>query len=101
MNRSSGYYNDICYTSTTEDGTDILLKDRQTEYIQKDKIICQEDCDFIEYDYNTNNAKCSCKVKESSSSVADMNINKAKLLDNFKNIKNIANFNFLVCYKNY
>jgi len=25
-NSSSGYYNDICYTSTSEDGTDILKK---------------------------------------------------------------------------
>jgi len=28
-----------------------------------------------------------------------MNINKEKILDNFKNIKNFLNFNFLVCYK--
>ena len=99
LNSSSGYYNDICYTTTSEDGTDILLKDRQKEYIEKDKIVCQEDCEFSSYDYNTYNAKCSCKVKESSSSIADMNINKPKLLDNFKDIKNIANFNILVCYK--
>ena len=38
LNRSSGYYNDIYYTSTTEDGTDILLKDRQRQNISK-KII--------------------------------------------------------------
>ena len=29
-----------------------------------------------------------------------MNIDKTKLLDNFINIKNIVNFNFLICYKN-
>ena len=29
-----------------------------------------------------------------------MNINKNKLLENIKDIKNIANLNFLVCYKN-
>ena len=28
FNISSGYYNDICYTTTSEDGTDIVLKDR-------------------------------------------------------------------------
>ena len=28
-----------------------------------------------------------------------MNINKEKFFENFINIKNIANFNFLVCYK--
>ena len=38
-NSSSGYYNDICYTITSEDGTDILLKDRQNDFIDKDKIV--------------------------------------------------------------
>ena len=28
LNSSSGYYNDICYTTTYEDGTDIKLNDR-------------------------------------------------------------------------
>ena len=100
LNYSSGYYNDICYTTTSEYKTDISLKDRQSEYITKDKIICQEDCEFSEYDYSNYIAKCSCKVKESSQSIKDMNINKAKLLKNFKDIKYFANFNFLVCYKN-
>ena len=99
FNSSSKYYNDICYTTTSEDGTDILLKDRQKEFIDKDKIICQEDCDFSEYNYDTLEAKCSCQVKESSKSFVDMNINKNKLLENFKNINNIANFNILSCYK--
>ena len=44
-------------------------------------------------------AKCSYNVKESDESFEDMNINKNKLLENFKNIKNIINFTFLKCYK--
>ena len=99
FNISSGYYNDICYITTSEDGTDILLKDRQKEYIDKDKIACQEDCDFSEYNYDTFIVKCSCEIKECSESFADMNINKQKLLENFINIKSIINFNFLKCYK--
>ena len=99
LNTSSGYYNDICYTSTSEHGTDILLKDRQTNFIDKDYAICQEDCDLSGYDYDTYIAKCSCNVKETPQSIADMNINKKKLLQNFKDIKNFANFNFLICYK--
>ena len=99
FNSSSGYYNDICYTTTSEEGTDISLKDRQKEFIDNNNMVCQEDCDFSEYDYETLLAKCSCKVKESSQSFADMNINKAKLFENFINIQNIINFHFLVCYK--
>ena len=98
FNSTSGYYNDICYATMSEDGTDISLKDRQNEYINKDKVICQENCYFSGYDYNTLIAKCTCEVKECADSFADMNINKDKLLENFKNIKNIINLNFLMCY---
>ena len=99
LNTSSGYYNDICYTTTSEDGTDISLADRKNDYANNDNIICQEGCIFSEYDKDSHFAKCSCDVKESPPSIADMNINKEKLLENFKDIKNIINFDFLKCYK--
>ena len=99
LNSSSGYYNDICYTTTSEDGTDISLKDRKTDFIDKNKTVCQDDCEFSKYDSDNMKVECSCEIKESSSSITDMNIDKNKLLKNFKDIKNIANLNFLVCYR--
>ena len=100
FNHSSGYYNDICYTTTSEDGTDISIKDRKTNFVNNDIIVCQENCDFSKYNFTTFRVECSCKAKGASSSFADMKFNKAKILANFKDIKNFANFNFLVCYKN-
>ena len=81
FNTSSGYYNDICYVATSEDGTDISLKDRKNEYIEGDNLICQEGCILTTYDSNTKKAKCECNAKQSSSSYADMTINKNKLID--------------------
>ena len=43
FNTSSGYFNDICYATTSDDGTDISLQDRKNEYINGDNIICQDD----------------------------------------------------------
>ena len=80
FNSSSEYYQDICYSTTSEDGTDISLKDRKKEFIENNKMVCQEDCDFSEYNYNTYTAECLCKVKESSQSFSEMNIDKIKLL---------------------
>jgi len=85
-NRSIGYYNDICYTTTIDDGNDILLKYRQKEFINKDNIVCQEGYDFSEYDYRTFDSKFSCEVNDCPQTFADMSINKRKLLDNFKSI---------------
>ena len=98
-NTSSGYYNDICYVTTSEEGTDITLKDRKTNYFEDDKIVCQEGCYFSKYDFINLIANCSCNAKESPLSFADMAINKEKLLYNFRDIKNFLNFNFLFCYK--
>ena len=86
LDDSSEYYNNICYATTYEDGTDIIMKDRQNEYINKDRIIYQEDCYFSEYEHSNLKAICSCSIKKSSQSFADININKVKILDNFKHI---------------
>ena len=98
FNTSSGYYNDICYVATSNDGTDISLKDRKNEYIEGDNIICQDDCNFASYNSKNKKAKCECSVKDSNSSFADMIINKTKLFENLKDIKNIVNLNILLCY---
>ena len=74
LNSKSGYYNDFCYTAKSDRGTDITLKDRKNEY--PSKTVCQDDCNFVGYNYTTKKAKCSCKAKKSSSSFADMKIDK-------------------------
>ena len=99
LNSSSAYYNDICYTTTSDSGTDIILNDRKTEFVEGNKTVCQDNCIFADYDNEIQKAKCSCDVIESSSSFENININKTKLYENFVNIRNIANVNLLKCYK--
>jgi len=99
LNSKSGYYNDICYTSTSDFGTDISLKDRRVEYINNNKSVCQDDCDFDKYNNVNKQVKCSCKVKICPSSFKDIFIDKKKLYKNFVDIKNIANIDIIVCYK--
>jgi len=97
LNKSSDYYNDICSTATSEGGTDIIHEDRKKEYITK--TVCQNDCEFNNYNNTSQKAVCSCKVKESSSSFDFMNINRTELLTNFKHIYNIVNLKILGCFK--
>ena len=81
VNMSSGYYNDICHKAASDSGTDITLNDRKIEFIEGNKTICQEECQFSEYNYDELKASCSCKITESSSSLADMKINKEKFYE--------------------
>ena len=99
LNSSSDYYNDLCYTATSDSGTDITLNDRKKEFVEKNKTVCQDDCIFSEYDNKNQKTRCLCDVKKSSSSIENIRIDKTKLYKNFIDIKNIANINLLVCYK--
>ncbi len=99
-NSSSDYYNDICYTDTSENGTDISLADRKKNFVNNNLTVCEEDCDFISYDYEMEKAVCSCKVKTNSSmKISGIVIDKDKLLNSFTNFKNIANVKVLKCHE--
>ena len=99
INPASKYYNDICYTYTSEDGTDIILSDRKNNFVDNNLTLFEEDCDFNGYNYTTGKAICSCKVKANSiSKIGDIVFDKNKLYDSFMNIKNIANINVLKFY---
>ena len=62
-NLSSDYYNDICSKATSDSNTDIPLKDRRNEFIDNDMSLCEENCDLIDYNYDTKKSKCSCDIK--------------------------------------
>ena len=98
-NSSSGYYNDLCYTTTSDFGTDICLDDRRQNFIDNNLTLCEENCVLIDYDYTYKNAKCSCDIKIKLPLVEEIKFDKEKLKNNFIDINNIANLKCLKCYK--
>ena len=87
FNSSSDYYKNKCYSSTSDSGTDMIIKDRQKEFVDNGLTVCQEECFFKDYNSSLQIANCSCQVKEATNSYDNMNINKTKLSENFE-IKN-------------
>ena len=96
-NSSSGYYNDICYTLTSEKGTDKALKDRKDEFIDKNMTVCEENCEFTNYNETQKIGTCSCYVKFNLPLVSEIKIDRDLLISNFKDVKNIANIKMLKC----
>ena len=78
-NSSSGYCNDYCYTLTSDMGTDICLKDRRNEFIEKNLTLCEENCFLIDYDDINGKAKCSCEIKINIPLLGDIKFDKEKL----------------------
>ena len=98
-NTSSPYYNDICYITDSEEGTDITLSDRKQNYINNNMSICEDGCDFISYNTETQKAVCSCGIKTDIPFLDNVKIDKSLLMDSFSDISNIANTKMMGCYK--
>ena len=98
-NSSSDFYNDVCYTYTTEQKTDIPMDDRRDEYLTKNYALCADNCFLSSYDANTGKAYCSCSISTEITSISDIKIDTKKLKSSFLHINNIANINILKCYK--
>ena len=96
-NASSGLYNDICYTLTSESGTDKSLEDRKKDFIDNNLTVCEEDCKFVDYNNETKKAICSCLVKIKLPIIDEVKIDTKLLISNFKDINNIGNFIMLKC----
>ena len=48
----SAYYNDFCFYYSTENETDIILKDRREEFNNKNMSLCEKDCEYKGYDFH-------------------------------------------------
>ena len=93
--KNSVFYNDICYTFTSENGTDISLADRQNEYIKNKRNLCEDGCNFN--GYSEDEVECLCEIKVSLPLISQINIDKDKLYE-FIDIKKIVNFNVMKCF---
>ena len=80
---NSEYYNDECYTYTTENGTDIILDDRQNEFISNNLSLCEDNCTYNGYFTDTKKALCECQTKLKIDSISEIIENMNILSKNF------------------
>ena len=98
-NPKSQYYNDICSKAKSECGSDITLNDRKNEFINNNMSLCEENCDLINYNYETKKVKCSCDMKIKIPILDDIKFDKNAFLESFIDINNIINIRILKCFK--
>ena len=98
-NSSDEYYNDICYSFTTVNGTDIILSDRQKEFINNNLSLCESNCEYNGYNILSKTVECDCDVKNGISEDSEDDFNKNILLKNFIDFSNTFNVIIMKCYK--
>ena len=96
---SSDYYTDRCNPHTTKKSTDITLSDRAEEFINNNLSVCEINCEYIGYANINKKVKCYCQIKIKFEKIlSDYSFDKAKLLNNFKDLKETFNLEVLKCY---
>jgi hypothetical protein len=100
---NDSFYNDICSTYTTEDGTDLTLADRKNIIYDNNANVslCQDGCNFQSYNLTTKKAKCDCSVQkeETITDVSKLKFDKNELIGSFFTTLKNSNFLVLKCYK--
>ena len=95
---SNSFYNDICTPFTSFNNTDVLLRDRKKNFFISNITLCEDNCQYKEFDIKTLKANCKCEVK------TEVNSGKAKfspniILENFYKFEKYSNMVIMKCYK--
>ena len=95
---NDSFYNDICTPYTTENGTDVIIEDRQNSIYNENgnMELCQEECVFDSYDNSVKKAKCQCKVQDKNSTINYSSVNRLRTSIAYSFLVVIENSNFMV-----
>ena len=92
----SDYYNDRCFTYTSDNGTDIPLINRREEFKNNNMSLCEVDCEYLGYNNKTKKVKCECDVKKEIS-IINIKIDSKRLYDIFTGVTS-SNIDIIKCY---
>ena len=92
------YYVDECIPYTNENGTDILINDRQDEYNKNNLSICESNCTLIEYDLESKKSICECYQKSKQIVISEIISQSDILYNNFDKKGQSLNVVSMKCY---
>ena len=100
FDKNNKFYKDICTPYKSEDGTDIILADRNNDFFAKHEIICQTNCEYSSYNSDISFVKCECNVVETDHIEAEepKRVTSKNNWDSVIDILKYSNYKVLYCY---
>ena len=92
----SPYYNDRCYINTSDNGYDKTVEYRRKEFIKNNMSLCESECDYKGYDYETKNSICECEIKNEIT-IFNIKIDTERLYNQFTGLTS-SNIDIIKCY---
>ena len=98
FNIEDSFYQDICATYKSENGTDMLLEDRIDYIYNNADTQCQQNCQFSNYILNTKYINCTCSIEKKLEKKSDR-FSAKKIYESFFEVLKYSNFDILKCHK--
>ena len=96
---NSAFYNDICFTYTTKDKTDMIINDRVNQFNEEKLALCEKNCTQKDYDSNNKKVLCQCKIKNEIRLSGNISFDKDEMVNKIKDVKKTINLHVMKCYK--
>ena len=100
FNINDSFYTDICTPYQSENGTDVLLSDRIKDFYSVNETMCQANCQYSEYSFESQYLKCECKIENEDIDIEEPDKFSVKIIfTSFYEVIKYSNFKVLKCYK--
>ena len=100
FNINDSFYTDICTPYKSENGTDVLLSDRIKDFYSVNETMCQANCQYSEYSFESQYLKCECKIENEDIDIEEPEKFSVKIIfTSFYEVIKYSNFKVLKCYK--
>ena len=94
------FYREICTPYNSENGTDVLLDDREEffYYPIAEKMVCQNNCEYSSYSLDTKYMKCECGNGNHLVTLDIKHLSKENVLQSFLSTLKSTNYKVMRCY---
>ena len=94
------FYREICTPYNSENGTDVLLDDREEffYYPLAEQMVCQNNCVFSSYSLDTKYMKCECGINKPLVTLDLKHISKENVFNSFLSTLQSTNYKVMRCY---
>ena len=97
---SDKFYREICTPYTSENGTDVLLDERE-EFVYSTIINesrCMGNCEYVSYSLDTKYMKCECHVNNTYTTLDIKHISGENIYMSFMSVFKSTNYKVMICY---
>ena len=100
FNADDKFYTDLCTPYTNEDGIDVPMSKRKSDYYENIDF-CEEGCNYVSFNSDYYRVNCSCPIKTSMSSTnnSSFSVNIINVDSDFYKVFDNTNIQVIKCFK--